>query len=74
MHYYDDLHDFLRIGVWNQPPVDSSADIFTFCTNLEKKCMKLGVKILTNMNVTKVVKEGNKIVGVEAVKMLHEKG
>ncbi len=65
---------FYKKGVWNQPAVDSSADIFTFCCNLEKKCLKLGVQILTSMEVTNVIKEGNQIAGVEAVKIDHATG
>ena len=53
-------------GVWNQPGIDSTADIFTFCENLKKKCLQLGVKIILNCKVHKLEKENNKIVGVVA--------
>ena len=53
-------------GVWNQPGIDSTADIFTFCENLKKKCLQLGVKIILNCTVQKLEKEDNEIVGVVA--------
>ena len=67
-YYYYILCFSFSTGVWNQPGIDSTADIFTFCENLERKCLQLGVKILLNTEVHELKKENNKIVGVLAGK------
>ena len=46
-------------GVINKPAIDSSGDIYEFCQNLEKLCLKNEVTIKTNTEVKEILTEGH---------------
>ncbi|XP_023331328.1 uncharacterized protein LOC111703577 isoform X2 [Eurytemora carolleeae] len=46
-------------------PSDSSGDIGVYCSNLEKLCKELGVKIMYNSGVEKLIKRDEQIVSAQ---------
>jgi hypothetical protein len=41
-------------GLINDPAIDTNGDIFKFCVNVEKICVKKGVTILKGIGVKKI--------------------
>jgi hypothetical protein len=40
--------------LWNEPSIDTNGEIFKFCVDVEKICVKKGVKIHKGTSVNKI--------------------